>query len=322
MGGRHPGAGTVELMDRITLSLLRGVCQMPAYMAYEEGYFREQGIDVDLVVEATASLVPERMLRGDAQFGVIPWTRTVAASALGEPLVLVCGSGCDEAAIVVRRGITMGDVRRVAVPQRGGIKDLTAVGLMHSLGWDEVVTIRLPSGDGAILALVGEAADAACMVEPYATMLERLGIGTVVRRTGDLWPGAPGCSLTTTADVIDRRPELVQRIVTAFIRGMRFIDLAPDRSAEIASGYIGIGPAIIRAALEHNRPDVYALYHEDAMNSVIMFMQQTGYITDLPARPYKDLRFFEHALAGPLEGPNEPIQWGRPGREIRENLSL
>lgn len=297
-------------MDRITLSLLRGVCQMPAYIAYEEGYFREEGIDVDLVVEATASLVPERMLRGDAQFGVIPWTRTVAASILGEPLMLVCGSGCEEAAIVVRRGITTGEVRTVAVPQRGGIKDLTAAGLMHSLGWDEAVTIRLPSGDGAILALVGEAADAACMVEPYATMLERLGIGTVVRRTGDLWPGAPGCSLTTTADIIDRRPDLVQRIVTAFVRGRRFIDLATDRSAEIASRYIGIGPAIIRAALEHNRPNVYALYHEDAMNTVMTFMQDTGCLVDLPTRTYKDLRFCENALAGLPESLDAP---GRSG---------
>lgn len=307
-------------MDRITISLLRGVCQMPAYVAYEEGYFREHGIDVELAVEATASLVPERMLRGEVPFGVIPWTRTVAASALGEPLIAVCGSGCEEAAIVVRRGVATGEVRTVAVPQRGGIKDLTAAGLTHSLGWDEAVTIRLPSGDGAILALVGEAADAACMVEPYATMLEHLGIGTVVRRTGDLWPGAPGCSLTTTADVIDHRPDLVQCIVTAFVRGTRFIDLAPDRSAEIASRYIGISPVIIRAALEHNRPNVHALYHENAMNNVMTFMRQTGCLADLPARTYKDLRFCERALTGLLETSISSL-WS-PDRKPCEDPSL
>ena len=31
--------------------------------------------------------------------------------------------------------------------------------------------VRMPSGDGAILALVGQGADAASMIEPYATCL-------------------------------------------------------------------------------------------------------------------------------------------------------
>jgi ABC-type nitrate/sulfonate/bicarbonate transport system substrate-binding protein len=170
---------------------------MPAYVACERGYFREQGIDVQTAVEATAWLVPERLLRGQVEFAVIPWTRVAAANASGEPLVLICGSGCEEAAIVVRRGLAVKDVRSIALPQRGGMKDLTAAGLMSSLGWDEVETIRLPSGDAAILSVAGGGADAASMVEPYATMLEQLKIGTVIRRTGDLWPGVPGCSLVT-----------------------------------------------------------------------------------------------------------------------------
>lgn len=137
-------------MERVTLSLLRGVCQLPAYVAADLGLFRAHDLDVALEYAPTAWAVPERMVRGHVDFAVIPWTRVAAAGARGEPLVLVCGSGCEEAALVVRHGCAPADVARVALPQEGGMKDLTAVGLVQSLGWSDAETLRLPSGDAAI----------------------------------------------------------------------------------------------------------------------------------------------------------------------------
>jgi ABC-type nitrate/sulfonate/bicarbonate transport system substrate-binding protein len=282
-------------IERVTLSLLRGVCQLPAYVARELGFFRHNGLDVEVQIEPTAWVVPERMVRGEVGFAVIPWTRVAAAGAKGEPLRLVCGSGCEEAAIVVRRGVATDDVRTVAVPQFGGMKDLTALGLMQSLGWDETEKIRFPSGDGAILALVGNGADAASMIEPYATMLEAQRIGTIVRRTGDVWPGAPGCSLTTTADLIANRPELVQRMVDAFVRGARFVDADPDAAAAIGARAIGIAAPFVRAALHHNRPDVDALRNHAAMRAVLELMQRVGYLAELPDDGYIDLSFLDEA---------------------------
>ena len=63
-----------------------------------------------------------------------------------EGLVVVCGSGVEEAAIVVRAGLDVADVRRVAVPLRGGMKDLTAMALIDGLGWDGVEVLRQPVG--------------------------------------------------------------------------------------------------------------------------------------------------------------------------------
>jgi ABC-type nitrate/sulfonate/bicarbonate transport system substrate-binding protein len=273
--------------------LLRGVCQLPAYVAREVGFFRENDLDVEVDVEPTAWVVPERMVRGQVDFAVIPWTRVAAAGARGERLRLVCGSGCEEAAIVVRHGLTPDRVRTVAVPQFGGMKDLTALGLMQSLGWDAVEKVRFPSGDGAILALVGNGADAASMIEPYATMLEAQRIGTVIRRTGDVWPGVPGCSLTTTADLIADRPELVQRMVDAFVRGARFVEAEPDRAAAIGARMIGIAVPFVRAALDRNRPDVQALRRHASMTSVLELMHRVGYLPTLPDDDYIDLSFLD-----------------------------
>jgi len=283
-------------MERILMSLLRGICQLPAYVAKEKGFFAEEGLDVEIEIQPTAWMVPERLRGGAVQFAVIPWTRVAAGSARGDELVLICGSGYEEAAVVVRSGLELDQVRTVAVPQPGGIKDLTANGLMSSLGWgDRVKKIRQPLGDGAILTLVGQGADAAAMVEPYATMLQELGIGYVARRTGDLWPGAPGCSLATSRRLLRERPDLVQRVVAAFVRGSQWAEQAPEEAATIGGAYIGVSPEFVRAALKHNRPNVEALDNQEAMNRILDFMKELGYVAQRPT-DYAELKYQREAV--------------------------
>ncbi len=134
------------------------------------------------------------------------------------------------------------------------------------------------------------------MVEPYATMLEQLGLGDVIRRTGDLWSGAPGCSLTTSAQMIERRSDLVRRFVSAFVRGARDVTDDPEGSAEIGSRYIGMAASVIRDALRVNQPNVHALENEAAMGRVVDLMVELGYAPHPPSRPYRDLSFLRDAL--------------------------
>src|ERR1700724_1260207 len=280
-------------MRRIRLALLRGVCQLPAYVAIEQGFFAAQDLAAEPVMAPTAWAVPERLRAGDVDFAVIPWTRVAADQASdGSRLVLVAGSGVEEAALVVRTGLAPEDVRRVAVPQEGGIKDLTAMALLRRLQLHDVRLLRQPSGDGAILSFVGLGADAAAMVEPYAAMLEHLGLGRVLLRTGDVWPGAPGCSLATGSALIDREPDLVRRVVTAYVAAARRVLAAPDEAARIGESFIGVSAAIIRRALESNRPDPQAIRNDAAMALILGLMSELGYLRRPPAE-YRDLRFLE-----------------------------
>jgi NitT/TauT family transport system substrate-binding protein len=288
-------------MERVNMALLRGVCQTPAYAAAECGFFRNRDLDVRIQVASTAWLIPGQLADGSADFAVIPWTRVAAANSRDEDLVLICGSGCEEAALVLRAGVSLDDVRSVAVPQEGGIKDLTAAALMRSLGWEDREKIRMPSGDGAILALVGHGADAASMVEPYATALEEQGLGTTVHRTGDVWPGAPGCSLTTTRRHLAGNPEVVERMVAAFVEGARFVEEQPREAAAIAEPYIGISRQFIEKALERNQPSIHALSNQDAMDEILSLMVELGYIDHHPTG-YADLSHL-HALTAAQQQP-------------------
>jgi ABC-type nitrate/sulfonate/bicarbonate transport system substrate-binding protein len=284
-------------MDKVVFALLRGVCQLPAYVAHAKGFLRDVDIDAQLSIAPTAWTVPDRLLAGDVQFAVIPWTRVAADKSPDNRLTLISGSGIEEAAMVLRNGMTVEQVNDVSVPTEGGIKDLTAMALIQKLHWENANIIRMPSGDGAILSFVGEGADAASMIEPYATMLEHLGLGRTIQRTGDVWPGAPGCSLTTTSDLIAEDPDLVERMVSAYIRAAQFVETSIEESGEIAAKYIGLSAEIVRKALKVNRPDVNAIRNQAAMDQVINLMIKRGYI-DRPPTRYKDLRFMDKCCGG------------------------
>jgi NitT/TauT family transport system substrate-binding protein len=285
------------MQNKIRVSLLRGVCQIPAYVAFEKGFLREEGLEATLDIAATAWLVPHKLMQNESQFAVIPWTRVAAAEAHDLPLTLLAGSGCEEVAVVLRAGLDPSEVKRVAVPVRGGMKDLTAMGLIDTLGWQDAELIRMPSGDGAILALVGQGVDAASMVEPYATMLEMLGIGTILRRTGDVWKGAPGCSLTTTVPFREAEPDTVQAFVNAFSRGVEFVRSRPAEAADIAADYIGVHARFITEALHRNRPNIDAVRNRDAMLSILALMQKLHYIDRKPEH-FSDLSFLDRIQAG------------------------
>ena len=281
-------------MSKVQLFLLRGICQIPAYVAYQKGFFAEEGIDVTMNIQATAWQIPQELHNGENQFAVIPWTRVAITEGTDVPLLVVAGSGYEEAAIVVRKGIDINDVSSVAVPQRGGMKDLTAMGLLESLGWKDAEQIRQPSGDGAIISFFGEGADAASMIEPYATMLQEMGVGDIVRRTGDIWPGAPGCCLTVGAAFRQNEPELVYGMVKAFLRGAMFVHENPGESSTIAHHYIGVHPRFIQKALLVNKPNVNGIRNDAAMNKVLSLMLKLGYIDRLPTQ-YRDLTFLDRA---------------------------
>lgn len=283
-------------MRTINIALLRGVCQLPAYVAIEQGVFAASGIEAKASVAPTAWMVPDRLRSGEVDFAVIPWTRVAADHDEVNRLVLVAGSGIEEAALVIRTGLEPQEVRSVAVPQEGGIKDLTAMALIRRLGWESVRLVRQPSGDGAIISFVGEGADAASMVEPYAAMLEHLGMGRVLLRTGDVWGGAPGCSLTTTRQMIDSDPELVRTVVAAYVRAAQQVADAPEKAAVAAEKYIGVSSEIIARALNSNRPDPRAILNDDAMNAILELMKDLGYTGEVPSG-YRDVRFLEEALA-------------------------
>jgi len=164
------------------------------------------------------------------------------------------------------------------------------------MGWRDVEILRCPSGDGAIIAFFGGGVDAASMVEPYATMLVRAGLGRVVKRTGDVWPGAPGCSLTASRELVESRPELVEAVVAEFAGAVADVRRHPREAAAVARPHIGIDEETIAQAIAEQPPLLDAIRNDAAMTDILAFMVKLGYMRQAP-KDYRELSFLDRAAS-------------------------
>ncbi len=274
-------------MDEATIKINRGICQLPACIAYEKGFFEREGINVTLEYGLSAWMFEGELLKGEIDFAYIPWTRVAVANIKEKKLMIVSGSGKEEAVIVAKtdlpEDLNLAKNLKIALPIEGGMKDLTGRGMIKSLGLKDYELVRCPSGDSAQTAFIYNSANVSSMVEPYGTALEELGIGKIIKTQKEIWPGSPGCSLTTTYKNCVEKKDLVQRVVNAFVEGAKFAHKNTEEASIIGEKYIIVNRDFVKKSLERgSQPDYKALIDKNPQEEILNFMRKLGYIKERP----------------------------------------
>ncbi|PTD94666.1 hypothetical protein C9439_01280 [archaeon SCG-AAA382B04] len=287
---------------KIKLGLIRGVCQLPAYIAMEKGYLDDKGFDYDYKIDPTAWLVPDQLVKGELTFSIMPWTRTVSARDEGNDLLVIGGSGYEETAVVVNKESDIQNLddlngKKISLPAVGGMKDITSQKLFEDYGIssDETEVYRMPSGDAAVLSFLSGEVDATTNVEPFSTLAVELGVGEIIARGGDILPKSPGCSVTASEEFVKNNEEEVVDFLDALKKANEFIYDNPKEAAELSSKYIGINGKVTRKALKSNKPKLDIRDSIEAMDSVIEEMIELGYVNNKPEKFY-DFSYLEKVL--------------------------
>jgi len=278
---------------KIRFCLIRGTCQIPVYVAHEMGFFRERGLDSHVDLVPAAWMVPSRILNADCEFGVLPWTRVAIAQEKSEPLVVVAGSGMEEAELVIRADKLLHQVQTIAVPQPGGVKDILVAELIDRLGWHNVRLVRNPSGDAAMVTFIGNGADAISTVEPFGTMFEMLGLGKIGIRVGSVFPGVPGCCLTSSRQFVNENASTVHLVVQAIHQAQLFIEANRGKAAHLSQFYIGVSSEIIEKSLDSSRPSIFGIRNHEVINQMLDTMCRTNYLKTHPQQTFIDFDFID-----------------------------
>jgi NitT/TauT family transport system substrate-binding protein len=206
--------------------------------AIEKGYFREEGIDVELIPfraggEMTASLATGEL--AFASFGLDP--SLFNAVARGIPLRVVAYNAIintrdTSGSWIVRqdhldsgRGRDVADLRGLAV----GINGLNGVGQVllerilarGGLTVDDVQVSTIPFPD-IPAAFANRAIDAGYLVEPFVSVAEGQGTARTVLASGEFFiPGTPVQVVPLSPVFAEQQPEAARRFLVAYLRGAR-----------------------------------------------------------------------------------------------------
>jgi NitT/TauT family transport system substrate-binding protein len=245
---------------------------LPVALADRLGYFKEQGLDVQVLSDTSGGHAEDGLLTGSVQGVVGFYDHTIDLQAKGKfvQAVVQFSQAPGEAVVVAAR---QADVIRTPADFRGHALGVTGLGssthlLMqylvaeHGLKKGEVTIAGVGAGDAFSEALRSGRIDAGMTTEPTASRLLKSGDARLLvdlrtpqqaaSELGGLYPAA--CLYMSTPWISTHRDE-VQRLVNALVKSLRFIAThgAAEIAAELPADYMAGDRALYVSTLQQSK---------------------------------------------------------------------
>ena len=239
-----------EKREKITLAVVPWPGSDSLYVAYEKGYFREQGLEAALHPYVSGEPCLDAVLSGKANIATAGDTPITQAAVEGKP-VRVIATLCeiDRAILIIaRKDRGISSVRDLAGKRIGVVKGSTADFFLHIL----LTTSYIPPGEVEVISLApNKVVDALVSGEvaavstgyPYTiTAIDKLGDKAVVLDDPTVYRMT--WNMVTSKEFVERNPEQIRKVVAAIIKANEFIRGRPGEARVICSKYNGKGKPI------------------------------------------------------------------------------
>ena len=232
-------------LTTVTLNeVAHSIFYAPQYVAIEEGYFKEEGISLELVTGFGADKTMTAVLTGEADIGFMGSEASIYTYIQGASDYPV-----NFAQLTQRAGNFL--VAREEMPEfqwedlkgkyilggrKGGMPEMVFEYILRQNGIDpeKDLTINQSIDFGSTAAAFSsQQGDFTVEFEPSATLLEEQGIGYVVASLGVDSGYVPYTAYCAKSDFMEKHPELIQGFTHAIQKGLDFVN--SHTSEEIAA---------------------------------------------------------------------------------------
>ena len=228
---KHKDSG----MEKLTVAeVAHSVFYAPQYVAHGLGYFKDEGLDVEIVLTSGADNVMAAVLSGDAQIGFSGTEATIYVYNGGEEDYVVTFAGLTQkdGSFLVSRdkydNFTLDKLRgkKVIGGRVGGLPEMTFEWVLRQNGLDPKkdlfidTSVAFPAMEGAF---VGGNGDFVTLFEPNATSVEKNGYGSVVAYIGELGGSVPYTAYNARRSYIETHPEIIEKFTRAIDRGLKYV---------------------------------------------------------------------------------------------------
>lgn len=229
------GKGKGEL-TKVTLNeVAHSIFYAPQYVAYELGYFKEEGLDVTIETGFGADKTMTALISGDADIGFMG----------SEASIYLYNEGNEDytinfAQLTQRAGNFL--VGREAEPtfqweslkgkdliggRKGGMPEMILEYVLKKHGLDPAKDVNLIQNvdfANTAGAFSGGTGDYTVEFEPSATSLEKQGAGYVVASLGVESGYVPYTAYCAKKSYIEKNPEIIQKFTNAIYKGQQYVN--------------------------------------------------------------------------------------------------
>lgn len=243
-------AGPAAAAEKFKVGYLRVMDDAQAIAAFEGGFYKKQGLDVELVEFKSGTDLIKAIVGGQLDTGVLGFTNAVAWASKGADLKVVGGAQHGYHAIVVRddTGIkTVGDLKgkTLASQAEGSTADTVLKGVVlknAGLKADDVNVMGV-SPQVAVQSLIGKRVDAAFLFEPQASIAQLVAPVKQIYEIGEVWP-FPCMVVITSGDTLKKRRDDVWKSLDAQKEAIDLLQKKPAEASKLIASYFISEPTL------------------------------------------------------------------------------
>jgi NitT/TauT family transport system ATP-binding protein/nitrate/nitrite transport system substrate-binding protein len=247
---------------RMRIGLLRLADGAPVIVAHEFGFFADEGLEAELVIEPSWANIADKLAFGflDAAVIVPPLAFAIELGLRGaaQPLIVPISISAGGNTITVTRTLAREIDERCASEGISTVHALaaclrartTTLGVVHAYSTHNLLlrywlaTAGIEAGCGVKLAVVppARAVEALvsgqiagfCVGPPWGEVARRAGAGATIAVSRDIWQNAPEKALAVRAHWAEEKPEMLAGALRALLRAAKFCD-DPENASYTAS---------------------------------------------------------------------------------------
>lgn len=206
----------------------------PQYVALHNGYFEENGLDVEIILASGADKVTAAVLSGDVDIGFSGSEATIYVYNQGEKDYLKTFAQLtqkDGSFIVSRKKIdnfTLNDLKgKYIIGGRiGGMPEMTLEYILtkNNIKLSELTIDTSISFAAMQGAFIGGTGDFVSLFEPNATLVEKEGYGYIVASLGELGGNLPYTAYNARISYLEKNPEIIKKFTKAIQKGLDYVN--------------------------------------------------------------------------------------------------
>ena len=274
---------TEEKLTKVTLNeVAHSIFYAPQYVAIEEGYFKDEGLDLTLVTGFGADKTMTAVISGEADIGFMGAEASVYAYQEGatDPVVNFAQLTQRAGNFLVARE-EMPDFKwedlkdkKILGGRKGGMPEMVFEYILRKNGLDPqkdlMIDQSIDFGSTAAAFSGDTSSDFTVEFEPSATALEKEGAGYVVASLGVDSGYVPYTSYSAKTSYMEKNPEIIQKFTDALQKGMEYVQIhTPEEIAKV------IAPQFAETDLGTVTTIVKRYYDQDTWKSNLIFEKES-----------------------------------------------
>lgn len=238
-GAKDDGRTVVKVSE-----VAHSVFYAPQYVAMSQGFFEEEGLQIELINGGGADKVMTSVLTGEVQIGLAGPEACIYVHLEGRkdaPKVFAQLTNCDGAFLVGRTDEDFSwenlKGKTIIGGRKGGVPEMTLEYVMKQNGVvpqedavvDTSVQFNMMAG-----AFTGGNGDYVALFEPTATEVELAGKGYVLCSIGEESGEIPYTAYFASESYLTESADIVQKFTNAIIKGQRWVQEHSDQEVALA----------------------------------------------------------------------------------------